>query len=332
MKSEGREALVSLAKLIETEGRPWAIMPEILKGLAQLRSRSLDIVDIEEEFLAAMSAEDIEAARRTKGQLKSKGDVALLPLKGVLTPQVSLMALLFGMGSSLERFRSQLREASQDDDIGAIIMDIDSPGGLVDQMPETAAEIRAAREHKPVIAVANTLAASAAYWLGSQADEFVVTPSGEVGSIGVYTEHRDISAALENAGIKPTLISAGKYKVEGNPYEPLTDAGAEALQEGVDYIYGLFVSDVAKGRDDTVTAVRNGYGEGRVLNAKRAVAEKMADRIDTLDGTVARVAGRPSSSSEGRRAQDPPETESTDEGTPTTSEEMLQRVFDASFA
>lgn len=332
LEKDGRDALASLAKLVETEGRPWAIRPEILAGLSRLRGQAGDLADFESDFLGSEAG--IEAKRRTRNQLVSKGDVAVVPLKGVLMPNMSFLAMLLGLGSGLKTFRRNIKEAVGDDEIGAIVIDIDSPGGLVDQIPEAAAELRAAREAKPVIAVANTLAASAAYWLASQADELVVTPSGEVGSIGVYAEHRDISAMLDAAGIKPTLISAGKYKVEGNPYEPLDDAAAAAMQEGVDYFYDLFVSDVAKGREDTVGAVKNGYGEGRVLNPKRAISEKLADRIDTLDATIARVSGR-SSSGGGRRAEAPPvnlvEEPAGDETQAALSREDLERVFDASF-
>lgn len=325
--SRGTEAMVSLAKLVQTEGHPWAIIPEVLAGLASMKPRAFDLAEFEIEFEASMEADELEAQRRKRSELHSKGDVAVIPLKGVLRPQVSLLALLFGMGSGLNRFRDNLTQAAADDDIGAIIMDVDSPGGLTDQIPETAALIRGAREKKPVIAVANTLAASAAYWLASQADEVVVTPSGEVGSIGVYMEHADISASLEAQGIKPTLISAGKYKIEGNPYEALDDDALEFMQQGVDDMYDLFVSDVARGRDASVTEVRNGYGEGRVLTAKRAVSAKLADRIDTLDATISRVAGKP-----GRRPSRQEEPAELESFAKAPSSEELKRVHDALFA
>ena len=82
---------------------------------------------------------------------------------------------------------------------------------------ELADQIQSARASKPVVAIANSLAASAAYWIGCAAGEFYVTPGGEVGSIGVWQAHFDYSQAIASEGVKPTLISAGKYKVEGNP-------------------------------------------------------------------------------------------------------------------
>jgi ClpP class serine protease len=141
-----------------------------------------------------------------------------------------------------------------------------------------------------MVAVANTQASSAAYWLGSQAHEVVVSPSGEIGSIGVYQVHRDASKAFEGAGIRHTLVKAGKFKTEGNPYEPLGDEARDAAQQAVNDYYGMFVSDVARGRGVAAEDVTDGYGEGRQLTAKRAVKAGLADRVATLGQTVSRLA------------------------------------------
>jgi signal peptide peptidase SppA len=235
-----------------------------------------------------------EAVGRKPGRPPNiKGGVSVVALKGVLMGDgMSLLEMLFGMEGGLSSFQRGFVQAASDPDVGAIVLDIDSPGGLVDKIPETAAMVREVATQKPVVAVANTLAASAAYWIGSQASEFVVTPSGEAGSIGVYATHRDMSKNYESLGIKHTLVSAGKYKTEGNPFEPLSSAASGALQESVDDHYGLFVKDVAAGRQATVAEVKNGYGEGRTLTAKRAVEAGLADRVDTLDNVVAGLVRR----------------------------------------
>jgi ClpP class serine protease len=132
--------------------------------------------------------------------------------------------------------------------------------------------------------------ASAAYYIGSAADEVVVTPGGEVGSIGVFMAHQDLSAALEQEGVKITLISAGKFKTEANPFESLSDEAKAALQKTVNVYYESFVNAVAKGRDAKASEVRNGYGQGRMVTAKEAVLLGMADRIETLDETIGRLA------------------------------------------
>jgi ClpP class serine protease len=118
-------------------------------------------------------------------------------------------------------------------------------------------------------------------------------PSGSVGSIGVFAAHEDLSAALEKEGIKMTLISAGKYKVAGNPFEKLSDEERAEVQARVNDAYGQFVKDVARGRETTPAAVRSGYGEGRMLEAKAAKAAGMIDRIATMDETLARLTARP---------------------------------------
>jgi ClpP class serine protease len=132
---------------------------------------------------------------------------------------------------------------------------------------------------------------SAAYWICSAADEIVATPSADVGSIGVFTMHTDTSGAEEKAGIKRTVISAGKYKGEAAPGVPLTDDAQAALQARVSECYAMFAGDVAKHRGVTLAAVKAGYGEGRSISAKQALAAGMIDRIATLEDVIGDLSG-----------------------------------------
>lgn len=277
----------------------WGLHPQTLALLAAVARGEVSVAEV-----AAEQAPEAAGPQALRGA-QATGGVALLRLQGLITPRASFLSMLFGGGGGLQTFRSQLREAVSSDDISAIVLDIDSPGGSTDLVAETAAELRAARTTKPIVAVANTWAASAAYWLAAQADELVVTASGEVGSIGVYTMHEDWSKFDEEFGVKTTLISAGKYKTEGNRFEPLAEEAEAAMQAKVDEYYGLFVADVAKGRGVAASAVRSGYGEGRMLTAKQAVAAGMADRVDTLEATVAKLVRNPSRA---RRRADADET------------------------
>jgi capsid assembly protease len=265
-------------------GQPWAILPEKLEEIAAIL-----------EFHAAggrYSAEEIQA--RTGGPRKPAsaavvGAVAVIPVYGVIQQRATLMSDTSG-GTSCADIAGMLKQAMADPSVGSILLDISSPGGSVAGVPELHQQILDARATKPVVALANAQAASAAYWLASAAGEIVVTPSGEVGAIGVYTTHMDKSAALKTAGVQPTIISAGKYKVEGNPFGPLTDEARAAMQEAVDSYYGMFCAAVAAGRGTTPSAVRGGMGQGRMVGAKAAVAAGMADRVGTFDQTVARMA------------------------------------------
>jgi signal peptide peptidase SppA len=175
-----------------------------------------------------------------------------------------------------------------DPNVTAIVIDVDSPGGSVSGVDELAAEIYAARGKKTIVAISNTLNASAALYISSAASELVVMPSSLTGSIGVYNAHEDDSEYLAKLGIKITLISAGKFKVEGNPYEPLDPVALAAQKLLVDGYYNLFVKAIAKFRGVKVAEVTDGFGEGRVLMAADAVASGMADRIGTLDTVLAK--------------------------------------------
>jgi ClpP class serine protease len=138
---------------------------------------------------ARASADKIEGASAAAPSTANK--IALISVQGGLTPRGSWF------GSSLDGLRSQIRRAANDADVAAIVLDIDSPGSTVAGTMETAAEVKAATTQKPVIAIANTLTASAAYWIGSQASEFVMAPSADVGSIGAMIPHQDVSGMLE---------------------------------------------------------------------------------------------------------------------------------------
>lgn len=273
--------------------RPWAIRREtldVIVGLVAERAAGEELSD--EEIRARIGA--AEAARAPyliavggSGQ-RPAGVVQVLPLYGVIIPKANLLADMSG-ATSLQRFGAAFNAAVADPEIGAILIDVDSPGGMVDGVPELAAEMRAARGSKPISAIANTDAASAAYWLAVQADELVVTPSGQVGSIGVFSAHDDVSEAMAKIGVKRTLISAGKFKTEASPYEPLSDEARAHIQETVDDYYAMFTGDVARARGVEASAVRGGYGEGRMLTAKRALKAGMVDRIETFDAVAQRL-------------------------------------------
>ena len=218
--------------------------------------------------------------------------------KGVV-PRSSAVDDISTHTCSLEMFSAAFDQAAVAADVAAIVINGDSPGGNIALVAETAAKIKAARkEGRPIIAVANTMLASAAYWIACACDELVVTPSGEVGSIGAYMLHEDISQMLEMEGVRMTFIQEGPRKTEGNPFEPLGDDAKAALQETVAYHYNLFVKDVAKNRGvsekivraDPVTAEKH-FGGGRVYPAQIAVSLGMADRVESLDAVIKRLQG-----------------------------------------
>jgi signal peptide peptidase SppA len=267
---------------------PWAMLPERMRAYAIALARAYATKD--GLIVAGGMDEDdhgapLKPTAGPRGGSGRQGGIAVIPIYGAIVQRASQINICDG-GTSTQQVSAQLREALSDDSVSQILLDIDSPGGSVFGVSELADEIRAARNQKPVVAIANSMAASAAYWLGCSAGEFYMTPGGQVGSIGVWTAHEDYSKALEEAGINVTLISAGKYKTEGNPYGPLDAEALAFAQKGVDDYYGMFTRAVAKGRNVPIEQVRSGMGQGRVLGADDAMAEKMVDGVKPFGQVV----------------------------------------------
>ena len=270
---------------------PWALMPERLNAVSAVMARWSSHAPATTEVLAGIDVDKVaREARRQTATSVSGGGIAVLPLYGVITQRGNMIEDVSGPGSvSTQKFAAALRQALADESVSQILIDIDSPGGSVYGVAELADEIVAARAQKPIIAIANSLAASAAYWIGCSASEFYVTPGGEVGSIGVWQAHFDYSQALAAEGVTPTLISAGTYKVEGNPYAPLDPEAQAFMQSRVDDYFLAFSKAVAKGRGVPIAQVRNGMGQGRVLGADAALEQNMVDGIVTLDEAIRKM-------------------------------------------
>lgn len=261
----------------------WAIMPESMPKLVQVVNRWAVGVKLDKE-----AVQEITAARPRK--LESvEGGVAVLPLFGVVAQRMNIMQEVSEGGTSTEMFGAAFDRAIGDSTVGAVVLNIDSPGGSVYGVEELTDKIYKARGSKPIYAVANSLAASAAYWIGSAADQFFVTPSGEAGSIGVLAMHTDWSSFNEKMGVTPSYIYAGKYKVEGHSDAPLDAEAKRAIQASVDGYYDSFLSAVARNRNVSAKTVRNDFGEGRVLRAQKAAEAGMVDGVKTLETVVSEL-------------------------------------------
>jgi len=270
---------------------PWAMMPDRPQAIAGVLARWS--TEQSPDDAVAFQIHTDRVLRTTRKQYaaeRSGTGIAVLPLYGVITQRGNMIDNVSGPGcTSTEQFSAALRQLVADDSVGQIVIDIDSPGGSVYGVAELAEEIFQARSQKPIVAIANSLAASAAYWVGSSASEFYVTPGGEVGSIGVWQAHQDMSKALDDAGIKTTLICAGAYKVEGHPYGPLDMEAQAFMQSRVNDYYQSFAQSVARGRNVSAGAVISGMGQGRVLGADAALQQNMVDGVATFDEVLAKI-------------------------------------------
>lgn len=268
----------------------WAIVPEKLKAIIEVLSSRLAGVVLSDAELA-----ERYDSRRATGFTAVRGQIGVMGLYGVISQRQNLFSRTSG-GTSTDMFAAGFKQLVNERSIGAIVLDVDSPGGSVYGVHELSRVIYESRGQKPIIAVANSLMASGAYWIASAADEIVVTPGGEVGSVGVVATHVDTSSEQERLGRKVTLVYAGRHKTEGNPFEPLSDEALNEYQTRVDEYYELFVADLARNRGVTAREVKSNFGEGRVLGARQAREKRMVDRIGTLDQVIRDLtpAGKPS--------------------------------------
>jgi HK97 family phage prohead protease len=277
-KTEKRHSRV----LAAISGSKWAMLPEKLETIvAVMAARAAGTTMSQDEVRAAMMGVESSAPR-------TNGTVAILPVYGTISNRANMFSDYSG-GTSIAKLTASFRAALADPNVKTIVFDVDSPGGTVDGVPEFAAEIFAARAQKPTIAVANTMAASAAFWLATAAGTFVCAPSGEVGSVGVYMMHEDWSVALEKEGVDVTFIKAGENKTGGNPYEPLSSATEKNWQASVNATYADFTGFIAKARGVSLKAVTAGFGQGLMVGSADALAEKMIDRVATLDQVLAEL-------------------------------------------
>jgi signal peptide peptidase SppA len=233
--------------------------------------------------VSAPEASVVAAARGNPDPIR-EGATVVIPIRGMLGPT--------GLGrptTATDVLAERVRGFAADPKVGAIVLDVQSPGGYVFGTQEAGDAIFEARASKPVVAVANQFAFSAAHWLASQASEFWATPSGEVGSVGVRAAHLDASGFEERIGFKTTLIASHPDKISGHPFAPLSEADLAEIQMGVDESNTEFVAAIARGRGIKVGDVAAIHGTGKTFSAKRALGSGAIDGIATLREVVGKL-------------------------------------------
>lgn len=206
--------------------------------------------------------------------------IVLLPVHGSLVRRTGGLEAASGL-TSYQSLAEQMDAAIADPSISAILLDIDSPGGESGGVFDLAERIRSGTQKKPIWAVANDMACSAAYAIASAATRVYVTRTGGVGSIGVIAMHADQSVKDAQEGIHYTPVFAGKRKNDMNPHMPLSSEAHALLQAEVDRLYGLFVEMVASHRHLSLEAIR--ATEASLFFGADAVAVGLADAVGNLD-------------------------------------------------
>jgi len=274
-------------RIIDIINGPWAITPTMLQEIQHIysshlhRSQKIDIAAIE-----AATGKKLDNSR--SGSYITDG-VAVIPLQGVVGKRMNLFTQISG-GASTELIANDYLAALNDPAVKGIVLHVDSPGGTVDGTKQLADLITANRGAKPVIACADGMMCSAAYWIGSAADSINMADlTTDVGSIGVVAAHMDISGWEEKQGIKTTEVTAGKYKRAISQYAPLSEEGRAIIQADLDQIYELFVDAVAGNRGRSVDEVLANMAEGRVFLGAKAIEAGLVDSVATLAETIQQV-------------------------------------------
>ena len=271
---------------------PLLIRPRKLYVILQAIGPRLGLTTDDVEVIAARMPMDgenddrDEEARAGKPYDVTPDGIAIIGVSGTLVKKASWMEAWSGL-QSYEMIRAGFQDAVADPRIRGILLDVDSPGGEVGGLFDLAAEIYAARSEKPIYAVANDSAFSAAYALASSADRLFVTSTGGVGSVGVIAIHVDQSSFDEKVGRKYTAVFAGAKKNDFNPHEPLTDSARDDLQTQIDSLYDMFVTLVSQNRQMKAAMVRN--TEAGLFFGAKAISSGLANEVGTRDQALAAV-------------------------------------------
>lgn len=251
--------------------QPWAMLPDYLSEL---------------QHTAAARVVERQPVNTIGYTLQ--GNVAVIDVTGPLTKRVSAYERALGF-AGYEQMQAALDAANADPTVSAIVVNIDSPGGSAVGAREAATAMR--NSAKPVYAIANSMAASAAYYLASGAHRFFAAPGGVIGSIGVFAVHTDVSRMRQDFGITDTIISAGENKAADTSLAPLSEQGRSLIQEEVDAYYQQFVSDVAANRRVGTDVVLSTFGQGKTFTAEDAFSRGMIDGVKTLSQVIALASG-----------------------------------------
>lgn len=256
---------------------PWAIQPEALRQILEISTRE-HIPDF--EAVASKQARRLDGTDRVR--IRENG-VAVIDVTGPIVRYADFFSSISG-ATSIAALSRDFSAAINDQAVRSIILNIDSPGGEVAGVNEFAQMVFDARGRKPIVAYVDGMAASAAYWIASAADEIVSDATGLIGSIGVI-------ATVPNPGAKAArdINFVSSQSPKKRP-DPTTESGKDQMQNLVDRLADVFVETVARNRGVSVETVLSEFGQGDVYVGRNAVAAGLADRLGSFESLVADLA------------------------------------------
>ena len=241
--------------------QPWLITPAKHRAIRRLIETRID---------GGMTEPDDDGDETP--QMAIDGSTAVIPVHGIIGKHLSMLETMCG-GCDLDAIGMMIDAALGDSNVNRLLFDFRSPGGTVTGVPEMARKI-ANINSKETVAFTDSMCCSGALWLAASCSKFFCTESSDVGSVGVYSVFLDESAALEKEGLKVNAISAGKFKLTGASFQPMTEDERKMLQDGVDKIYSQFKSAVTRNR-----VIADEYLQGQVFDGEDAVKHGFCDGL-----------------------------------------------------
>jgi len=223
--------------------------------------------------------------RSNAARITEKG-TGIVEIHGMLINRAPVIGSFWGL-TAYEGLGEQFRRLETNDDVKNVVLDFDTPGGLVSGIVACGDALENLAKKKPVYAIAHDMMCSAGYWLGCIAQELSVTPDGDVGSIGVRAGHVSYAQALDRAGVDIRVFKAGAAKADHAFSELLSDGAAAEIKHSIDKQHERFIAHVARNRDLTEAQVRS--TDARCWVGEDAVKAGLADRVETLEQLVERI-------------------------------------------
>lgn len=267
----------------------------IFEGLAsRIINTPLMVTQNKLNAVLTVAGTQVEFSTRESGIFgnveSKKSPVAIIPIQGFLTHKKLWSFFLFDDTTSYEEIRENLHAAMEDESIKEIVLDIDSSGGEVSGVFDLVDDIYNARGEKPITAIVNDMAYSAAYALASAADKIYMPKTGGIGSVGVIAMHIDQSSYDEKLGVKYTPIFAGKRKNDFSPHQELSSQALDTIQTDVNKIYDMFIDTVVRNRNISATEVRN--MEAATYFGVEGVKAGLADEVLSWDQVVKTIVSK----------------------------------------
>lgn len=270
---------------------PWAIVPASLHQLALIVA-TRDLPEAAGGGMPDFQKRDYQmmagpTAQRLAGSYNAfvVDGVAVLPVVGPIFPRANMMTEHSG-ATSITALQNDFRVALANKDVGAILLQVDSPGGVVSGIAAFADTVAAGAKQKPTTAHVMGMAASAAYWIASQANQITLDRTGLVGSIGVVVAVPKQVAPDAKGDVWIEVVSSN---APNKRPDPLSEGGLAEIVARLDATEAVFVADVAKGRNVPTAKVLSDFRQGGVEMGAAAVKLGMADKVQSYEATLAEL-------------------------------------------